>query len=118
MQTVDPQTMALATALLGFLSSIITQVAKRWISKDYRAVFALIVSLIVSALAVGVNVLTTMTGRLWLQPSWVWLVYLRPSMLPSISWQTLTRRTMTFTSPTTITSLTAISDRVEIQHDP
>ena len=60
MQTVDPQTMALATALLGFLSSIITQVAKRWISKDYRAVFALIISLIVSALAVGVNVLTTM----------------------------------------------------------
>lgn len=59
MQTVDPKTVALATALLGFLSSIITQVAKRWISKDYRAVFALIVSLIVSALAVGVNVLAT-----------------------------------------------------------
>ena len=60
MQTVDPKTVALATALLGFLSSIITQVAKRWVSKDYRAVFALIVSLIVSAMAVGVNVLTTM----------------------------------------------------------
>lgn len=59
MQTVDPKTVALATALLGFLSSIITQVAKRWISKNYRAVFALIISLIVSALAVGVNVLTT-----------------------------------------------------------
>ena len=59
MQTVDPKTVALATALLGLLSSIITQVAKRWISKDYRAVFALVVSLIVSALAVGVNVLTT-----------------------------------------------------------
>lgn len=59
MQTVDPKTVALATALLGFLSSIITQVAKRWVSKNYRAVFALIVSLIVSALAVGVNVLTT-----------------------------------------------------------
>ena len=59
MQTVDAKTVALATALLGFLSSIITQVAKRWISKEYRAVFALIVSLIVSALAVGVNVLAT-----------------------------------------------------------
>lgn len=58
MQTVDPQTMALATALLGFLSSIITEVAKRWVSKDYRAVFALVVSLIVSGLAVGIKALT------------------------------------------------------------
>lgn len=58
MQTVDPQTMALATALLGLLSSIITQVAKRWISKDYRALFALVVSLIVSGCAVGLKALT------------------------------------------------------------
>ncbi len=77
MQTVDPQTLAIATAILGVFSSIITQVAKRWVAQPYRDIFALAVSLVVSALAVGVTVLATLIQGTGIHFDW-------PSLATSI----------------------------------
>lgn len=42
------QITALAVAIAGLLSPIIIQVCKRWIPKDWRASFAVVVSLVVA----------------------------------------------------------------------
>ena len=58
------QISALAVAIAGLLSPIIIQILKQWIPKDWRAAFAVVLSILIAA---GAVVLSK-------APSWSWLV--------------------------------------------
>lgn len=46
------QISALAVAIAGLLSPIIIQILKQWIPKDWRASFAVVLSIVIAAVAV------------------------------------------------------------------
>lgn len=46
------QISALAVAIAGLLSPIIIQILKQWIPKDWRAAFAVVLSVVIAAVAV------------------------------------------------------------------
>lgn len=55
MTDLDPQYLTIATAIIGVISSIITQTAKRYVPDRWRNLFALGISVLVSAIAVIIN---------------------------------------------------------------
>lgn len=46
------QISALAVAIAGLLSPIVIQIFKQWIPKDWRAAFAVVLSIVIAAVAV------------------------------------------------------------------
>ncbi len=55
MTDLDPQYLTIATAIIGVISSIITQTAKRYVPDKWRNLFALGISVLVSAIAVVIH---------------------------------------------------------------
>ena len=51
MNNLDPQYLAIATAIVGVISSIITQTAKRYIPDKWRSIFALGISVLVAVVS-------------------------------------------------------------------
>lgn len=62
METVNPEFITIATALIGVLSSIITQVAKRYVPKQWRSLFSLGVSVFIAILSVAIVGLANAIG--------------------------------------------------------
>lgn len=46
------QISALAVAIAGLLSPIVIQILKQWVPKDWRAAFAVVLSIVIAAVAV------------------------------------------------------------------
>lgn len=62
MSAVDPEYLAIATAIIGVISSIITQIAKRHVPDKWRSLFALAVSVIVSVASILIATAAAMIG--------------------------------------------------------